>query len=73
MFSLQESAVLQGILRPQPERDGKPENVPLAGRSDVNLREKQKDFEERDYQAQRVLDLCKTINYSYLFNCFLSQ
>lgn len=64
VFSLQESAVLQGKLRPQPERDGKPEKVPLTGRSDVKLREKQKDFEQRDYQAQRVLHFRKTVSQS---------
>lgn len=73
VFSSQESAVLQGKLRPQPERDGKPQKVPLTGRSDVKLREKQKDFEQRDYQAQRVLNLRKTIQHSYVFNCFLAQ
>ena len=52
VFSSQESAVLQGKLRPQPERIAKPDRV--AGNSDVKLREKQKDFELRDYQAQRV-------------------
>lgn len=52
---LQESAVLQGKHRPQFDgTDGKPEKVPLAARSDVKLREKQKSFEQRDFQAQRV-------------------
>ena len=60
MFSSQESAVLQGKLRPQPERNTKPDRAPLAGNSDVKLREKQKDFELRDYQAQRVRNLGKT-------------
>lgn len=60
VFSSQESAVLHGKLRPQPERNAKPEKAPLADKSDVKLREKQKDFEQRDYQAQRVRDLGKT-------------
>lgn len=52
---LQESAVLQGKHRPQFDgTDGRPEKVPLAARSDVKLREKQKSFEQRDFQAQRV-------------------
>lgn len=62
VFSSQESAVLQGKIRPQPERDEKPQKVPITGRSDVKLREKQKDFEQRDYQAQRVLNLSKTVS-----------
>ena len=60
MFSSQESAVLQGKVRPPPERNARPEKAPLAGKSDVKLREKQKDFELRDYQAQRVRNLGKT-------------
>lgn len=60
VFSIQESAVLEGKLRPQTERDGRPEKVALGGRSDVKLREKQKDFEQRDFQAQRVLNLNET-------------
>lgn len=61
VYSLQESAVIEGKLRPQLDlRDGKPEKVQLAGRSDVKLREKQQDFEQRDYQAQRVTNLDRT-------------
>jgi len=56
VFSSQESAVLEGKLRPQPERNARPEKAPLTGK----LREKQKDFEQRDYQAQRVRNLGKT-------------
>ena len=55
-FSLQESAVLEGKLRPQFDRtDARPEKVPLrTTKTDVKLREKQKSFEQLDYQAQRV-------------------
>ena len=48
--------MLEGKLRPQPERNARPEKAPLTGK----LREKQKDFEQRDYQAQRVRNLGKT-------------
>lgn len=66
VYSIQESAVLEGKLRPHADRDGRPEKVILGGRSDVKLREKQKDFEQRDYQAQRVLNLYKTKMKIYL-------
>lgn len=66
VYSKQESAVLEGKLRPHADRDGRPEKVILGGRSDVKLREKQKDFEQRDYQAQRVLNLYKTKMKIYL-------
>ena len=50
--------MLQGKLRPQFDKaDGRPEKVPLATKTDVKLWEKQKDFEQRDYQAQRVMNV----------------
>lgn len=58
--------MLEGKLRPHADRDERPEKVILGGRSDVKLREKQKDFEQRDYQAQRVLNLYKTKMKIYL-------
>lgn len=58
--------MLEGKLRLHADRDGRPEKVILGGRSDVKLREKQKDFEQRDYQAQRVLNLYKTKMKIYL-------
>ena len=58
---MQESAVLEGKVRPQFDRaDGRPEKVPLTTKTDVKLREKQKDFEQRDYQAQRVMNMLGT-------------
>lgn len=51
----QESAVLEGKIRPQFDRlDGRPDKVPVSTRADVKLREKQRDFEKLDYQAQKV-------------------
>lgn len=52
--------MLEGKVRPQPQRNARPEKALLEGKSDVKLREKQKDFELRDYQAQRVRNLPKT-------------
>lgn len=67
---MQESAVLQGKLRPQFDRaDGRPEKVPLSTKSDVKLREKQKDFEQRDYKAQRV----KTVLMNLQGDCNLPR
>ena len=50
--------MLEGKLRPQFDRvDGRPDKVPLSTKTDVKLREKRKDFEQRDYQAQRVMNV----------------
>ena len=58
VFSIQESAVLEGKFRPQFDGvDGRPDKVPLSTKTDVKLREKRKDFEQRDYQAQRVMNV----------------
>ena len=68
-ISLQESAVLHGKLRPQFDRaDGRPEKVPVATKTEVKLREKQKDFEQRDYRAQRVNNWHVKVLQS---NCYL--
>lgn len=72
VFSSKESAVLEGKLRPQPERNAKPDKVPLTGKSDVKLREKQKDFELRDYQAQRVRNIGNTCDQDTASSVFSS-
>ena len=72
VFSSKESAVLEGKLRPQAERNAIPDKVPLVGKSDVKLREKQKDFELRDYQAQRVRSICDTCDQDIASNVFSS-
>lgn len=64
--------MLEGRLRPQPERNAKPDKVPLAGKSEVKLREKQKDFELRDYQAQRVRNIGNTCDQDTASNVFSS-
>lgn len=70
-ISVQESAVLEGKVRPQFDRtDGRPEKVPLTTKTDVKLREKQKDFEQRDYQAQRVMNIrILGTNITMCFQC----
>lgn len=48
--------MLEGKIRPQFDRlDGRPEKVPVSTRADVKLREKQRDFENLDYEAQKVM------------------
>ena len=48
--------MLEGKLRPQFDKvDGRPEKIAVASKADVKLREKQRDFERRDYQAQKVM------------------